>query len=70
MCVYIYIYIRAGNEVNAQESGKVCAKTENLPNCDDAGCVKLCVDKYGGGSSESANGFCQPPNTCLCTFKC
>lgn len=62
--------ILAGIEVNAQPTGKVCAITEVQPNCNDSSCVDLCVAKYGGPSGQDANGFCQPPSTCLCTHKC
>ena len=60
--MYILI-VGAGNEVSAEFN--VSAKSEHLDNCTDPACAKLCVDKYG-----DANGFCQPPSTCACTYLC
>lgn len=68
--INIYLYIRPGKEVNAQDTGDVCTKVENLPDCVDADCVKSCVDNFGKGNAQSAYGLCQPPDVCFCIFKC
>ena len=64
----VYLNCWAGNEVRAEFN--VCAKSEHLDNCTDPACAKLCVDKYGGQFHRDANGFCQPPSTCACTYLC
>nr|CAN79765.1 hypothetical protein VITISV_042918 [Vitis vinifera] len=68
LVILVLLFLGSGNEVRAEFN--VCAKSEHLDNCTDPACAKLCVDKYGGQFHRDANGFCQPPSTCACTYLC
>ena len=59
----------AGKEADGTEV-RVCGRGEHLDNCTDEACAKLCIDKYGTPSGKDANGFCEPPSTCACTYVC
>ncbi|EOY10323.1 Uncharacterized protein TCM_025695 [Theobroma cacao] len=55
-----------GNEVKAQDQGKVCAVPFGLPNCKDATCNSSCQRKF----PPNGNGMCQGGVTCLCFHPC
>ncbi|EOY10322.1 Defensin-like protein - like 7 [Theobroma cacao] len=55
-----------GNEVKAQDQGKVCVVPFGLPNCKDATCNSSCQRKF----PPKGNGMCQGGATCLCFHPC